>query len=66
MLKQVAGLRLSFAPMTTAGAARLDRFFDREPRRTHLLPFTRESRNDRRALWELCASACARVGGAPG
>ena len=30
--------------------ARLDRafFFDREPRRTHLLPFTRESRSDRR------------------
>jgi NAD(P)-dependent dehydrogenase (short-subunit alcohol dehydrogenase family) len=29
-------------------------FFDREERRTHLLPFTRESREDRRALWELC------------
>jgi hypothetical protein len=29
-------------------------FFDREPRRTHLLPFTRESENDRRALWRLC------------
>jgi NAD(P)-dependent dehydrogenase (short-subunit alcohol dehydrogenase family) len=29
-------------------------FFDREPRRTHLLPFTRESEADRRALWELC------------
>jgi NAD(P)-dependent dehydrogenase (short-subunit alcohol dehydrogenase family) len=28
--------------------------FDREARRTHLLPFTRESRADRRALWELC------------
>ena len=29
-------------------------FFDREPRRTHLLPFTRESEKDRRALWRLC------------
>ncbi|MGH0032928.1 MAG: SDR family NAD(P)-dependent oxidoreductase, partial [Myxococcota bacterium] len=28
--------------------------FDREPRRTHFLPTTRESRDDRRALWELC------------
>jgi NAD(P)-dependent dehydrogenase (short-subunit alcohol dehydrogenase family)/peroxiredoxin len=29
-------------------------FFDREERRTHLLPFTRESEADRRALWKLC------------
>ena len=29
-------------------------FFDREPRRTHLLPFTRESEKERRALWRLC------------
>jgi NAD(P)-dependent dehydrogenase (short-subunit alcohol dehydrogenase family) len=29
-------------------------FFDREPRRTHLLPFTKESPADRRALWQLC------------
>lgn len=29
-------------------------FFDREPRRTHLLPFTRESEAERRRLWELC------------
>lgn len=29
-------------------------FFDRSERRTHLLPFTRESVEDRRALWELC------------
>jgi NAD(P)-dependent dehydrogenase (short-subunit alcohol dehydrogenase family) len=28
-------------------------FFDREERRTHLLPFTRESEEDRRALWQL-------------
>jgi NAD(P)-dependent dehydrogenase (short-subunit alcohol dehydrogenase family)/peroxiredoxin len=29
-------------------------FFDREARRTHLLPFTSESSKDRRALWKLC------------
>jgi NAD(P)-dependent dehydrogenase (short-subunit alcohol dehydrogenase family) len=29
-------------------------FFDRKERRTHLLPFTRESAEDRRALWALC------------
>jgi NAD(P)-dependent dehydrogenase (short-subunit alcohol dehydrogenase family)/peroxiredoxin len=29
-------------------------FFDREPRRTHFLPFTHESPEDRRALWQLC------------
>ncbi len=33
-------------------------FFDREPRRSYLLPFTRESQNDRRALWELCERLC--------
>jgi NAD(P)-dependent dehydrogenase (short-subunit alcohol dehydrogenase family) len=34
-------------------------FFDRQPRRTHLLPFTRESRQDRRELWERCEAWCA-------
>jgi dehydrogenase/reductase SDR family protein 12 len=29
-------------------------FLDREERRTHLLPFTRETEKDRRALWRLC------------
>jgi NAD(P)-dependent dehydrogenase (short-subunit alcohol dehydrogenase family) len=29
-------------------------FFDRTPRRTHWLPWTRESSASRRALWELC------------
>ena len=29
-------------------------FFDREPRRTHLLPTTRESAEDRWALWKFC------------
>jgi NAD(P)-dependent dehydrogenase (short-subunit alcohol dehydrogenase family)/peroxiredoxin len=33
-------------------------FFDREPRRTHLLPVTREARSERRALWELCERLC--------
>ncbi len=33
-------------------------FFDREPRRTHLLSVTRESQGDRRALWELCERLC--------
>jgi len=31
-----------------------DFFFDRQKRRTHLLPFTRESADDRRRLWDLC------------
>jgi dehydrogenase/reductase SDR family protein 12 len=38
-------------------------FFDREPRRTHLLPFTRESEEDRRALWALCQRLCAEPSG---
>jgi len=29
-------------------------FFDRRERRTHLIPITRESQKDRRALWALC------------
>jgi NAD(P)-dependent dehydrogenase (short-subunit alcohol dehydrogenase family) len=29
-------------------------WFDREPRRTHLLPFTRHSEQQARDLWELC------------
>jgi len=29
-------------------------YFDREPRPTHLLPWTREEPGDRRRLWELC------------
>jgi dehydrogenase/reductase SDR family protein 12 len=32
-------------------------FFDRSERRTHLLPFTRESERDRRALWRICEIA---------
>jgi NAD(P)-dependent dehydrogenase (short-subunit alcohol dehydrogenase family) len=32
-------------------------FFDRAPRRTHLLPGTRESAADRSALWDLCEAA---------
>jgi NAD(P)-dependent dehydrogenase (short-subunit alcohol dehydrogenase family) len=36
-------------------------FFDREARRTHLLPFTRESEEDREALWALCESVTERT-----
>ena len=38
-------------------------YFDREPRRTHLLPFTRESAADRRKLWKLCERLAARPRG---
>lgn len=34
-------------------------FLDREPRRTHLLPFTRESAEERAALWSLCEHLAA-------
>jgi dehydrogenase/reductase SDR family protein 12 len=34
-------------------------FFDRKERRTHLLSFTRETKEDRRALWNLCESSTA-------
>jgi NAD(P)-dependent dehydrogenase (short-subunit alcohol dehydrogenase family) len=34
-------------------------FFDRAIRRTHLLPFTRESAQERSELWTLCEKACA-------
>jgi NAD(P)-dependent dehydrogenase (short-subunit alcohol dehydrogenase family) len=37
-------------------------FFDREPRRTHLLPFTREPPGARRALWALCERLSAEGG----
>jgi NAD(P)-dependent dehydrogenase (short-subunit alcohol dehydrogenase family) len=36
-------------------------FLDREERRTHLLPFTRETQAERRALWTLCERTLARV-----
>jgi NAD(P)-dependent dehydrogenase (short-subunit alcohol dehydrogenase family) len=34
-------------------------FFDREERRTHYLPTTRESEEDRRGLWSLCERSTA-------
>ena len=34
-------------------------FFDRQERRTHLLPLTRETDSDRRLLWKLCDNLCA-------
>jgi NAD(P)-dependent dehydrogenase (short-subunit alcohol dehydrogenase family) len=37
------------------GRAHTGRFFlDREPRRTHFLPFSRETAEERAALWSLC------------
>ena len=37
------------------GREQTGRFFlDREPRRTHFLPFTRETAEERAALWSLC------------
>jgi NAD(P)-dependent dehydrogenase (short-subunit alcohol dehydrogenase family) len=38
-------------------------FFDREPRRTHLLPFTRETAEERAALWSLCERQAATSAG---
>jgi len=38
-------------------------FLDREARRTHLLPFTRESEEDRRALWRLCERTLEKASG---
>jgi NAD(P)-dependent dehydrogenase (short-subunit alcohol dehydrogenase family) len=48
-----------------AAAASARRFtgrflFDRRPRRTHLLPFTHERREDRDDLWKLCETLAAR------
>jgi dehydrogenase/reductase SDR family protein 12 len=42
-------------------AARVGRgfFFDRRPRLTHWLPSTRESKQERRALWQLCETLAA-------
>jgi hypothetical protein len=34
-------------------------FFDRKKRRTHLLSLTRETEQDRRALWNLCETLTA-------
>jgi NAD(P)-dependent dehydrogenase (short-subunit alcohol dehydrogenase family) len=43
---------LAAAPAAAESSGKF--WFDRAPRRTHLLPFTRENAEDRRALWELC------------
>ena len=40
-------------------------YFDRAPRRTHLLPGTRESAADRRRLWSLCNSLLRHEGDVP-
>jgi NAD(P)-dependent dehydrogenase (short-subunit alcohol dehydrogenase family) len=43
---------LAACPRTRQWTGRF--FFDRAERSTHLLPFTTESKEDRRALWQLC------------
>ena len=40
-------------------------FFDREPRRTHWLPFTRESEAERRKLWADCEAWSGTAGSPP-
>lgn len=42
------------AASAAAGKRTGEFFLDRKPRATHVLPLTRESESDRRALWELC------------
>jgi hypothetical protein len=48
---------LAASPRARAWRGRF--FFDREPRRTHFLPTTRETEADRRELWRLCEESCA-------
>jgi dehydrogenase/reductase SDR family protein 12 len=48
---------LSASPAARGHSGRF--FFDREVRRTHFLPNTRESDEDRQILWELCERLCA-------
>jgi NAD(P)-dependent dehydrogenase (short-subunit alcohol dehydrogenase family) len=43
---------LAAAPRERIGSGRF--FFDRAPRSTHFLPFTREDEAERRELWDLC------------
>jgi NAD(P)-dependent dehydrogenase (short-subunit alcohol dehydrogenase family) len=43
---------LAARPGDSASTGRF--FFDRQERRTHFLPLTRESKKDRQQLWELC------------
>jgi dehydrogenase/reductase SDR family protein 12 len=40
-------------------------FFDRKERRTHLIPTTRESQKDRRALWALCEDLSSKSSAVP-
>ena len=57
-------LWLAAAPSARQWTGRF--FLDRTPRRTHLLPFTRETAEERRALWRHCeawSAAGAPVGG---
>jgi len=52
---------LAACPRARAWTGRF--FLDRKERRTHLLPFTKESEADRRALWRLCERTLAKVSG---
>jgi NAD(P)-dependent dehydrogenase (short-subunit alcohol dehydrogenase family) len=47
------------AASPAAGRATGRLFFDRQPRRAYLLPNTRETEADRRALWEMCEEVTA-------
>jgi hypothetical protein len=40
-------------------------YFDREPRTTHLLPWTREDPRERRRLWRLCERLLAARSSSP-
>ena len=55
---------LAVCPTLTVVTGRF--FFDRQPRRTHWLPWTRESAQQRSALWNLCLRLAGRrcLGGA--
>ena len=48
------------AASTVAAEVPSGRFwFDRSPRRTHFVPWTREAPEDREALWRLCEQVTA-------
>jgi len=62
-------LWLAAAPKARSWSGRF--FFDRTPRRTHFVPWTRERADERGRLWELCEACIASAGairdaGAPG
>lgn len=52
---------LAASPAAGGQAGRF--FFDRQARRTHLLPFTREDEDARRELWRLCEALASEASG---